>query len=90
MINDDLFEFIIDCAKKSESKVVWVGDEKQLQPVKSDKLSKVFSLDNKILLTKYIDRKKTLLCLMYYQSYENILLITLNHVKGRRILYIRL
>lgn len=58
MINDDLFEFIIDCAKRSESKVVWVGDEKQLQPVKSDKLSKVFSLDNKILLTKIYRQKE--------------------------------
>lgn len=58
MINDDLFEFIIDCARKSESKVVWVGDEKQLQPVKSDKLSKVFSLDNKILLTKIYRQKE--------------------------------
>lgn len=58
MIGDDLFRFIIECAKRSQTKVVWVGDEKQLQPVKSNKLSQVFSLPNKISLSMIYRQKQ--------------------------------
>jgi exodeoxyribonuclease-5 len=57
MISDDLFKFILKCAKQSLTKVIWVGDCKQLQPVKSDTLSKVFTLDNVIILTKIYRQK---------------------------------
>ena len=58
MVSDELFSFILNKARKNKSKVVWVGDEKQLQPVKSDTLSKVFSLSNKISLTKIYRQKE--------------------------------
>lgn len=58
MINDDLFKFIVGTAKERLSKVIFVGDLKQLQPVRSDKLSLVFSLDNTIVLTKIYRQKE--------------------------------
>ena len=43
MINDALYDFITKEADKSDVKVIFVGDPKQLKPVKQDKLSKAFS-----------------------------------------------
>lgn len=58
MVNDELFDFIINKVKNNNSKIVWVGDFKQIQPVKSDTLSKVFSLPNVINLTKIYRQKE--------------------------------
>lgn len=58
MINDDLFDLLVEKCKKSKSKVVFVGDSQQLRPVKSDHLSKAFSLPNIIRLTKVYRQKK--------------------------------
>ena len=52
MINDDLFQLLLDKCSKAKSKIIFVGDIKQIQPVKSDNTSKVFSLPNVITLTK--------------------------------------
>lgn len=58
MVNNDLFEFIVDSATNNHSKILWVGDIKQIQPVKSETLSKVFSLNNIINLTKIYRQKE--------------------------------
>ena len=52
MINDDLFQLLLDKCSASKSKIIFVGDIKQIQPVKSDRTSKVFTLPNTITLTK--------------------------------------
>lgn len=57
MINDDLFDLLVEKCRKSKSKVIFVGDEKQLRPVKSNNLSKAFSLSNIIRLTKIYRQK---------------------------------
>lgn len=58
MINDDLFDCLVDCISKNKSKIIFLGDIKQLCPVKSDKLSKVFTLSNIINLTKIYRQKE--------------------------------
>lgn len=58
MIHDDLFDLLIDKIKERHSKVIFVGDEKQLKPVKAEDLSKVFTLPNKITLTKIYRQKE--------------------------------
>lgn len=52
MINNDLYELLILKAKMWSSKIVFIGDSAQLQPVKQGELSKVFNLPNKIVLDK--------------------------------------
>ena len=52
MINDDLFQLLVDKCKSAKSKIVFVGDIKQIQPVKAKTTSKVFNLPNIITLTK--------------------------------------
>lgn len=52
MISDDLFDALITRAKEYGTKIVFQGDIKQLNPVKQNGHSKVFSLENMITLTK--------------------------------------
>lgn len=58
MINDDLFEAIMEKAKMYYTKVIFQGDKCQLNPVKQSNFSKVFSLPNKIVLTKIYRQKE--------------------------------
>ena len=58
MINDDLFDLLLKKCKDFKCKIVFSGDSQQLRPVKSDHISKVFVLDNKITLTKIYRQKK--------------------------------
>lgn len=51
MINNELYELIIEKAKEYKCSIVFFGDECQLAPVKQSSLSKVFSLSNKYSLT---------------------------------------
>lgn len=51
MINDDLYDHLVKRCKDRGAKIIFIGDIKQLQPVKSLTLSKVFSLDNRFELT---------------------------------------
>ena len=51
MINNDLYELIIEKAKEYKCSIVFFGDECQLAPVKQSSLSKVFTLSNKYPLT---------------------------------------
>lgn len=50
MINDDLYEHIIKKCKSDSSKIIFISDSKQLQPVKADNLSKVINVKNKFEL----------------------------------------
>ena len=52
MINDELFEVLLKKCREVKSKVIFVGDLKQLSPINSSGYSKVFSLSNIITLNK--------------------------------------
>lgn len=49
MINDELFDTLVDKCKKV--KIIFIADLKQLQPVKANKLSKVSLIENNFELT---------------------------------------
>lgn len=63
MINDDLFDLLLEKVKEFRSKVIFVGDKAQLRPVNSLTTSKVFNVENKFTLTK-----------IYRQSENNALM----------------
>lgn len=52
MINDDLYDIIMEKCSEMGTKVIFCGDIKQLQPVEGRHYSKVFSLDKSFELTK--------------------------------------
>lgn len=52
MINDDLFDLLIEKVSMRNSKIIFVGDSAQLLPVKQIRCSKVYNLDDKYKLTK--------------------------------------
>lgn len=52
MINDELFELLIGRCKLTGSRIVFLGDQAQLQPVNAFTHSKVFNLPNSITLNK--------------------------------------
>lgn len=52
MINDDLFDLLVDKANMFRSKLIFSGDIKQLKPVNALTHSKVFNLPNTITLNK--------------------------------------
>jgi exodeoxyribonuclease-5 len=58
MINDDLFDLLLKKCREFKCKIVFSGDSQQLRPVKSDHISKVFTLNNKITLTKIYRQKE--------------------------------
>ena len=70
MINDVLYDYIIERAKDRNCKVLWQGDEKQLYPVKSNKLSKTFQTSNDFRLNK-----------IYRQQNDNPLLNIINELR---------
>ncbi len=51
MVNDELFNFLQEAVTKLHSKIIFVGDKAQLQPVTSRDYSKVFSAENSYELT---------------------------------------
>ena len=51
MISDDLYDLLILRAKENNCKLIFVGDIKQLRPVKAITHSKVFTQENKFELT---------------------------------------
>lgn len=63
MINDDLFDLLLEKVKEFRSKVIFVGDRAQLRPVNSLTTSKVFNVENRFTLTK-----------IYRQSENNALM----------------
>lgn len=52
MINDDLYDILIEKCSEVGTKVIFCGDIKQLQPVEGRHYSKVFKLKNRFELTK--------------------------------------
>lgn len=52
MINDDLYDLLLEKCKESKCKIIFIGDEKQLKPVNNGGLSKVFKNKNIITLTQ--------------------------------------
>lgn len=52
MINDNLFDLLIDKCKKNKCKVVFIGDIGQIKPVNHQQTSKVFEVKDKIFLTE--------------------------------------
>lgn len=52
MINDDLFDLLVERCQTMESKILFSSDKMQLSPVKSKTYSKVYSVEDKFGLTK--------------------------------------
>lgn len=57
MINDDLYDILIEKCSELNTKVIFCGDIKQLQPVEGRNYSKVFQLKNRFELTKIYRQK---------------------------------
>lgn len=74
MINDDLFDLLIKRCKEKDAKIIFVSDSKQLAPVKSNKLSKVYELPKQISLTK-----------IFRQSDKNAILGVLQELREHEI-----
>lgn len=74
MINDDLYDTLIAKCQERKSKVLFLGDIKQLIPVKGSTVSKVFKLKNKFELTK-----------IYRQSENNPIMPILNELREHPI-----
>lgn len=70
MINDDLFDLLIQRSEEYCSKIVFVSDKCQLSPVKSRVVSKVYNLPSSYNLTK-----------IYRQSSESALVDTLQTLR---------
>ena len=52
MINDDLYDLLVEKSHDFSCKIIFVCDDKQLKPVNSEELSKVFKNCNKYQLTE--------------------------------------
>ena len=52
MINDDLYDYLLEKCKEFKSKIIFISDKAQLNPVKSTRPSKVYQLNNNFNLTK--------------------------------------
>lgn len=52
MVNDVLFNFLIEEAKRKHCKLIFVGDSAQLKPVKSSEKSLVFKIKDQYTLTE--------------------------------------
>lgn len=74
MISDDLFDLLIEKCSVRGAKIIFIGDKLQLSPVKSERVSKVYSLPNSFTLTK-----------IYRQDENNAILGTLETLRERQI-----
>lgn len=52
MVNSALFKLLTEVGEKFNSKIIFIGDDRQLQPVKEGDVSPVFKCKNMITLTK--------------------------------------
>jgi len=52
MINEVLFDYIVEQCKRRDCKIIWILDACQLQPVKDNKLSKATKIDSTFQLSK--------------------------------------
>lgn len=74
MISDDLFDLLIEKCSARGAKIIFIGDKLQLSPVKSERVSKVYSLPNSFALTK-----------IYRQDENNAILGTLETLREHQI-----
>ena len=74
MISDDLFDLLIEKCSARGAKIIFIGDKLQLSPVKSERVSKVYSLPNSFTLTK-----------IYRQDENNAILGTLETLREHQI-----
>lgn len=58
MVNDELFDLLIKVANEYNLKIIFIGDIKQLQPVKSKTVSKVFKCPNMVTLNTIYRQKE--------------------------------
>lgn len=52
MVNDALYELMLDRCVKNNCKIIWIGDIAQIKPVNSQETSKVFSVVDSYYLTE--------------------------------------
>lgn len=74
MINDDLYETLLNKCQERNSQIIFTGDFKQLQPVKQDYITKIINVEPKFELTK-----------IWRQSSENALLPVLQTLRNSSI-----
>lgn len=74
MINDELYDLILQYAKLTKTKIVFVGDKAQLQAVGDKKISKVFDVKNKGILTE-----------IHRQDKDNDIFGVLNYLRANPI-----
>jgi len=58
MINDSLYDTLVESCIKKNCKIIWQGDSKQLEPVNQIKIAKPFTCKNIIELTKIYRQKE--------------------------------
>lgn len=58
MINDDVFDYLSDLCRFLDCKILFISDKKQLAPVKSERLSKVYDLKCNFELKKIYRQSK--------------------------------
>ena len=58
MVNDFLYDLMVDRCQKNNCKIVWICDEAQIKPVNSIALSKVFQVENSYQLTEIFRQKE--------------------------------
>ena len=59
MINDELYDTLVQIAIHNNLKLIFVGDSAQLAPVKQNKISKVFTEPKQLKLTKVYRQKES-------------------------------
>lgn len=66
MVNDFLFELLETKSYENKTKIIYIGDQFQLKPAKSEEISTCFKIENKISLLK-VERQSTdnPLCFLY-------------------------
>lgn len=74
MINDDLFDLLLEKVSDRYSKILFLSDQKQLNPVKQQQNSKVYTLEDSFELTK-----------IYRQSSESALIPILQELREHEI-----
>lgn len=68
MINDEIYKLLLDMCNQYGTKLLFIGDKAQIQPVCSKGTSLVFNCPNIITLTKYIDKLILMDCCHCYLS----------------------
>jgi ATP-dependent exoDNAse (exonuclease V) alpha subunit len=74
MVNDVLFDYLLQKSKECNSKLIFVGDIAQIKPVNDTSLSKVFSCPNTFHLTEiFRQRENSALSEVLFESRTNFI-----------------